>query len=69
LAPGQTLVGIDEETALVRRDGGWRVEGRRDVWVVAAGGGRTPYPAGASLPADLAPAPSSDASTPLPDPL
>src|SRR5207237_49542 len=29
LAAGQTLLGIDEETALVSADDGWRVEGRR----------------------------------------
>jgi cyanophycinase len=49
LAAGQTLVGIDEETALVSHDGGWRVEGRRQVWIVEADGTRTGHPAGATL--------------------
>ena len=61
LAAGQTLIGIDEETALVSGDGGWRVEGRRRVWVVEADGTRTPYAVGAApaLPGPL-PAPSLD---------
>ena len=50
LGTGQTLIGIDEETALVSGDGGWRVEGRRRVWVLGPDGGRTPYDAGATLP-------------------
>ena len=49
LAPGQTLVGIDEETAMVSSDGGWRVEGRQKVWIVDPDGQRTPHPAGARL--------------------
>ena len=49
LAAGQTLVGIDEETALVSTDGGWRVEGRRQVWVVEPDGSRTSFGAGATL--------------------
>jgi cyanophycinase len=49
LAAGQTLVGIDEETALVRNDGGWRVEGRRQVWIVDPDGRRTPHAAGSPL--------------------
>jgi cyanophycinase len=49
LADGQVLVGIDEETALVSGDGGWRVEGRRRVWTIAADGTRTPHAAGATL--------------------
>src|SRR5256714_4359364 len=49
LAAGQTLVGIDEETALVSGDGGWRVDGRRQVWIVAPDGSRTPYPAGTRI--------------------
>jgi len=50
LAPGQTLIGVDEDTALVRRDGGWRVEGRQRVWVIGADGRRTAYDAGAAVP-------------------
>jgi cyanophycinase len=49
LAAGQTLVGIDEETALVTTDGGWRVEGRRRVWVIGPDGRRTGHPAGADV--------------------
>jgi cyanophycinase-like exopeptidase len=56
LAAGQVLLGIDEDTALVGGDGvldgtgSWRVEGRRQVWVVEADGRRTGHPAGATLP-------------------
>jgi len=50
LAPGQTLIGVDEDTALVRRDGGWGVEGRQRVRVIGADGRRTGYEAGASVP-------------------
>jgi len=49
LAGGRTLVGIDEETALVSTGGGWRVEGRRQVWVIAPDGRRTGHPSGAIL--------------------
>ena len=49
LAPGQTLVGIDEETALISGDGGWRVDGRQNVWIVDADSRRRPHPAGAVL--------------------
>ena len=49
LAPGQTLVGIDEDTALISGDGDWRVAGRQNVWIVDADGRRTPHPAGAVL--------------------
>jgi hypothetical protein len=49
LVAGQSLVGIDEETALVSADGGWRVEGLHHVWVVEPDGSRTPFGAGATL--------------------
>lgn len=49
LAPGQILVGIDEETALITGEGGWRVDGRRKVWIVEGDGRRRPHPAGAVL--------------------
>jgi cyanophycinase len=49
LGAGQTLIGIDEETALVSGDGGWRVQGRRRVWVIGPDGNRTPYEAGQVL--------------------
>jgi cyanophycinase len=61
LAAGQTLVGIEEETALVGGDDGWRVEGRGRVWIIGAGGDRAAHPAGSVL--DLppgAPAPTLD---------
>jgi cyanophycinase len=50
LAPGQTLVGIDEDTALVSADdGGWRVEGLRRVWVVTPDGRREGCEAGQTV--------------------
>jgi cyanophycinase len=57
VGPGQTLVGIDEETALISdnagliRDGagGWTVEGCGQVWVVAPDGRRTGHAAGARV--------------------
>jgi cyanophycinase len=49
LGPGQTLVGIDEDTALISGDGGWRVDGRQNVWIVDPDGRRTPHAAGAVL--------------------
>lgn len=49
LRPGQTLVGIDEETALVSTDAGWRVEGARQVWIIDSAGTRTALAAGATL--------------------
>ena len=49
LAPGQILVGIDEETVLISTEGGWRVDGRHKVWVVEPGGRRISHPAGAVL--------------------
>jgi cyanophycinase len=50
LSSGQVLVGIDEETALVSGDAGWRVEGRQNVWIVDPDGRRTPHAPGAVLP-------------------
>jgi len=49
LEPGQILVGIDEETALVSTDAGWRVEGARRVWIIDPDGARTPHSAGGNL--------------------
>src|SRR2546423_4360714 len=46
---GPTLVGIDEEAALVSTACGWRVEGRRQVWVIAPDGSRTGHARGAIL--------------------
>ncbi len=34
---GTTLVGIDEDTALVHDGGTWRVRGRQSVWVIEPG--------------------------------
>ena len=51
LTGGQILVGIDEDTALVSEDdGGWRVEGRQQVWIIDGDGRRTPHSAGSVLP-------------------
>ena len=49
LAAGQTLVGVDEETALVSGNSHWKVEGRQKVWIVDPDGRRTPHAAGAVL--------------------
>ncbi|HKY78332.1 MAG TPA: Type 1 glutamine amidotransferase-like domain-containing protein [Acidimicrobiia bacterium] len=49
LAPRQILVGIDEETAMISGEGGWRVVGRQKVWIVESDGRRRPHPAGAAL--------------------
>lgn len=45
---GTTVVGIDEDTALVGGPGQWRVEGRQSLWVLDADG-RTEHPAGSVL--------------------
>jgi cyanophycinase len=45
---GVTVVGIDEDTALVGGPLEWRVEGRQSVWVLTSGG-RTGHPAGSTL--------------------
>lgn len=50
-ATGTTVIGIDEETALVDMTGGgrdWRIHGRQQVWVLT-GGTRRGYPAGTIL--------------------
>jgi cyanophycinase len=47
--PGTTLVGVEEETALVARNGRWEVEGSGSVWVLEAGG-RALYAAGDGVP-------------------
>lgn len=49
LAPGQVLIGIDEETALMSADEGWRVEGRQKVWIIDPDGRRTGHEAGTAL--------------------
>ncbi len=43
---GQTLLGIDEETALVGHEGAWRVEGRGRVWILDSDRSRRPHPPG-----------------------
>jgi cyanophycinase len=50
LAPGQILLGIDEETALISGDEGWLVDGRQNIWIVDPDGRRTPHSAGAVVP-------------------
>jgi cyanophycinase len=46
--PGVTVVGVDEETALVGGPNHWVVEGRQQVWVLT-GDGRKGYAAGEHL--------------------
>ncbi len=45
---GTTVVGIDEETALVGGPRQWEVQGRQSVWVIS-GEGREEHPAGSAL--------------------
>jgi len=49
LPKGATLVGIDEQTALVRRDGNWTVTGIGDVTVYDAAGHATTHHAGTAV--------------------
>jgi cyanophycinase-like exopeptidase len=63
LSADQILVGIDEDTALVRAGDGWAVEGRQQVWVVGRDGRRTGHPAGSTL--DL-PAPGTGSNPVIP---
>lgn len=49
LPEGELLVGIDEETALVRVDDDWTVDGRQGVHLITRNGQQT-YVKGASLP-------------------
>jgi cyanophycinase len=46
--PGVTVLGIDEDTALVGGPSRWRVHGRRSTWVLT-GRGRTAHPSGAEV--------------------
>lgn len=49
--PGATVIGIDEDTAIVDMTGGgrsWRVHGRQQAWVLD-GGPRRPFGAGATV--------------------
>ncbi|MDP9239934.1 MAG: Type 1 glutamine amidotransferase-like domain-containing protein [Actinomycetota bacterium] len=48
LPAGTTVLGIDEETALVGGPAQWEVQGRQSVWVISATG-RAEYPAGSTL--------------------
>ena len=62
--PGTTLLGIEEETALVAEPGGggpWQVVGRGSVWVLAPGERHRLAP-GEELPAPSAPRNVADAS-------
>lgn len=45
---GHTVVGVDEDTALVWDDGRWTARGRQSVWVLTREG-RTPYADGEAL--------------------
>ncbi len=45
---GVTVLGVDEDTALVWADGRWTVQGRQQVWVLTREG-RTGSAAGAEL--------------------
>jgi cyanophycinase len=50
LPRGLTLIGVDEDTALVTFDSSaWHVMGRRSVSIIDAERGRLPYAAGATL--------------------
>ncbi|HET9975086.1 MAG TPA: hypothetical protein VFQ68_43115, partial [Streptosporangiaceae bacterium] len=52
--PGTTVLGIDEDTAIVDMTGGgrhWQVHGRQQAWVLNGGEPRRPFPAGAAVPA------------------
>ena len=46
---GVTVLGIDEDTAMVSDGGAWVVHGRQSVWVLTREG-RTPYAAGEQVP-------------------
>lgn len=43
-----TLLGIDEDTAVVHSEGQWHVSGRQSAWVIS-GTGRLEYPPGATI--------------------
>jgi cyanophycinase len=61
---GTTVLGIDEDTALVDLTGTghtWQVHGRQQVWLLADGP-RRPYPAGATLTTPHAAIPARDQS-------
>jgi cyanophycinase-like exopeptidase len=51
LPRGLTLIGVDEDTALVRFEDSsvWQVMGRQNVSVIDAERGRVPYAAGATI--------------------
>jgi len=67
--PGTTVIGIDEDTAIVDLTGGgrsWQVHGRQQAWILAGGQDEgtgqdqetghdqgSPYPAGATIKIDL----------------
>ena len=48
LPAGTTLIGIDEDTALVGGPHEWEVRGRQSVWVLGSGA-RAQYPTGSTL--------------------
>lgn len=50
--PGTTVLGIDEDTAIVDLSGGgrrWQVHGRQQAWVLNGEEPRRPFPAGAAV--------------------
>jgi hypothetical protein len=56
--PGTTVIGIDEDTAIVDLSGGgrsWQVHGRQQAWVLSGGQDRAgqPFPAGTNIKVDL----------------
>ena len=47
--PGVTVLGVDEDTALVVGATTWEVVGRQSVWVLTAADGLTEHPTGSVL--------------------
>jgi cyanophycinase len=50
--PGTTVLGIDEDTAIVDMSGGgrhWQVHGRQRAWVLDGAEPPRPFPAGAAV--------------------
>ncbi len=58
--PGQKVVGVDEDTALVWDDGGWHVMGHKRAVVFDQDGSRTIFHAGQQV--DILPAPEREAA-------
>lgn len=49
LGPGVTVVGVDEETALIGGEDGWTVWGRQRAWLLGPDGDRHAFEAGSRL--------------------